>query len=642
MNGTRHGVISRLAASVLLALALVLSGSGSQASDRPITHVQSLAELAVDPAPWMRMEANSEQRQPVYLGATPREMELGLPPVDRGRPLLPQFLKPLGEGQAKAIRAALVKKRLAPHDGGIEFEAWPVRDDAGRLTWAFVRFRISANPSSPWRWLDASQLQTKWRERTTPPLIPAKLDPADPKEFALIFSDFFDLPGLYDKPAFGDCVWTPKADDAPLPIGTPAWLPTDIMAQIREKRDIPGDICRQTPAPARLNGRPTAFFLSLSAKGLAWPGEIQWKKVHDVLPPLPKHGAFIKTWPTDFTAAYQQDMLALDGESEAVFPLSGRRVRFKAKSGADPGNQLGLLIEYLEERYRVLGIETRRHDFLWRGMPQANLIAVIPGTLPADLNRPVLMGDHIDTAFCEDEYDRTGRRISAPGADDNVSATAALLRAAVILKDSKPLHDLWLVHLTGEEFPPDDLGARDFLSRLMKAKQDITGLLLMDLIGWRAGKDDIFQVNPGDSQPSLLIAAEAFDSVRALKLKFRPKLRSRFDPRSYLYNTDGILFSDAGYPVILFNEHMNRLENLNRVGYHHTTDTSRKIDWEYATSVVKTAIETAARLSCIFQELSGKKVSYELKRNTRLQFHGSVEIINPQIRYNQKLSYVLK
>ncbi len=146
-------------------------------------------------------------------------------------------------------------------------------------------------------------------------------------------------------------------------------------------------------------------------------------------------------------------------------------------------------------------------------------------------------------------------------------------------------------------FPPDDLGARDFLARLMKAKQDITGLVLMDLIGWRAGKDDIFQVNPGDSQPSLRIAAEAFDSARALKIRFRPRLRPRFDSRSYLYNTDGLLFSDAGYPVILLNEHMNRLENLNRIGYHHTTDTSRKIDWGYVTAVVKTAIETTARLS---------------------------------------------
>lgn len=597
MDGTRTGRLSRPAAAVLLTLALLLPGLGIQASERPLAPVRSLAELAVDPAPWMHMEAYSEQRQPVYLGATPREMELGLPPVDQGRPLLPRFLKPLGRLQARTLRAALVRKGLAPPGAGIDFEAWPVRDDAGRLTWAFARFRVPADARTPWRWLDASLLQVKGREKMTPPLLPARLDPADPKEFPLIFSDFSDLPGLYDKPAFGDCVWTPKADDAPIPPGTPAWLPTDRMASIREKRDIPGDICRQTPAPARLNGKPAAFVLSLAGGVLRWPAEIRWKSVPASLPPLPRRKAVVRAWPADFTAAYRQDLLALDGEEEAVFPLSGRRVRFAAKSGADPDNQLALLIEYLEERYRVLGIETRRHEFLWRGRPQANLIAVIPGALPSGLNRPVLMGDHIDTAFCEDEYERTGRRLSAPGADDNVSATAALLRAASILKDSKPLHDIWLVHFTGEEFPPDDLGARDFLARLMKDKQDITGLVLMDLIGWRAGQNDIFQVNPGDSRPSLRIAAEVFDSARALKSRFRPKLRPRFDSRSYLYNTDGLLFSDAGYPVILLNEHMNRLENLNRVGYHHTTDTSRKIDWGYVTAVVKTAIETTARLS---------------------------------------------
>ncbi len=176
-------------------------------------------------------------------------------------------------------------------------------------------------------------------------------------------------------------------------------------------------------------------------------------------------------------------------------------------------------------------------------------------------------------------------------------ATAALLRAAAVLKDSRLFHDIWLVHLTGEEFPPDDLGAREFLGRLMRAGQDISGLVLMDLIGWRAGADDVFQVNPGDSSASMRMAAEAFDSARALRIKFRPKLRPRFDSRSYLYNTDGLLFSDTGYPVVLLNEHMNRLENLNRVGYHHTTDTSRKIDWEYAASIAKTAIETVARLS---------------------------------------------
>jgi len=597
MDETRFGRISRTAASFLLAFVLLLPAVWARASEAPSVQIGSLAELAADPAPWIHMEAYSEQRHPVYLGATPREMELGLNPSDQGRPLLPRFLKPLGEAQAKAVRAALARKGLVRSGGAVEFEAWPVRDDAGRLTWAFARFRVPGASPAPWRWLDAALLEGAGSEKATPPLLPVRLDPDDPREFALIFSDFFDLPGLYDKPAFGDCVWTPRTDDAPLPPGTPAWLPTQRMGELRQRRDAPGEICRQTPAPVRLNGKPAVFVLSASAKGLTWPAGIEWKEISQTLPALPRREAFVKEWPADFTAAYRQDMLDLAGEEEAVFPLSGRRVRFTAKSAADPDNQLRLLIEYLEERYRMLGLDTRRQEFLWRGAPQSNLIAVIPGSLPPGLNRPVLMGDHIDTAFCEDEYDRTGLRIPAPGADDNVSATAALLRAAALLKEFKPLHDIWLVHFTGEEFPPDDLGAREFLARLMRAGQDITGLVLMDLIGWRAGADDVFQVNPGDSSASMRMAAEAFDAARALKIKFRPKLRPRFDSRSYLYNTDGLLFSDAGYPVVLLNEHMNRLENLNRVGYHHTTDTSRKIDWEYAASIAKTAIETAARLS---------------------------------------------
>jgi predicted double-glycine peptidase len=75
----------------------------------------------------------------------------------------------------------------------------------------------------------------------------------------------------------------------------------------------------------------------------------------------------------------------------------------------------------------------------------------------------------------------------------------------------------------------------------------------------------------------------------------RGELRSRFDERSYLYNTDGLLFSDAGIPVVLINEHLNKLENLNRRAYHESTDVPSRVDWDYAEALTKTAIETAAQ-----------------------------------------------
>ncbi|MBI3558215.1 MAG: M28 family peptidase [Deltaproteobacteria bacterium] len=74
-------------------------------------------------------------------------------------------------------------------------------------------------------------------------------------------------------------------------------------------------------------------------------------------------------------------------------------------------------------------------------------------------------------------------------------------------------------------------------------------------------------------------------------------MRDRFDARSYLYNTDGIVFSNAGYPVILLNEHINGIENLNRPHYHSTSDSVKFLDFSYAASIARVAIETAARLA---------------------------------------------
>ena len=73
--------------------------------------------------------------------------------------------------------------------------------------------------------------------------------------------------------------------------------------------------------------------------------------------------------------------------------------------------------------------------------------------------------------------------------------------------------------------------------------------------------------------------------------------RSRYDDRSYLYNTDGIIFSENGYPVVLVNEYLNYYTRLLRNGYHTVADTSAKINFDYAVAITKVAIETVARLA---------------------------------------------
>src|SRR5262249_20829271 len=65
---------------------------------------------------------------------------------------------------------------------------------------------------------------------------------------------------------------------------------------------------------------------------------------------------------------------------------------------------------------------------------ERNLLVVIPGR---DRKRAVIMADHYDTAYMEDCYETgrggSGARLAAAGADDNHSATAAVMLGAEIL-----------------------------------------------------------------------------------------------------------------------------------------------------------------------------------------------------------------
>ena len=304
--------------------------------------------------------------------------------------------------------------------------------------------------------------------------------------------------------------------------------------------------------------------------------------------------AVITSWPSDFAAAYEADLLAMDGEAPAVFPISGRSVTFTNKNNALPGNQLPDVFSYLEERYAQLGLRTWRQSFTWREMPQTNLFAEIPGTDPR--LAPVLIADHVDTALDED-LALKGIYLAVPGADDNASATAALLRAAAVLRARQPERPIWLVHFTGEEFPADDLGARALVSKLLGDKQDIAGLVLLDMIGFAGVGQTQFQINPGQHAASLNMASVVLDAQADVAPELTPLLEPRYSERSYLYNTDGVILSENGYPVVLINEHINYFTRLMRAAYHDMGDTSDKINFPFAVALTKVSIETTARLS---------------------------------------------
>ncbi len=279
---------------------------------------------------------------------------------------------------------------------------------------------------------------------------------------------------------------------------------------------------------------------------------------------------------------------------------------------------------------------------------ERNILVVIPGK---DRRQAVVLGDHYDTAYMEDMYEKgrggSGARLAANGADDNYSASATLLQAAPIFlklsKEGKLERDVWLIHLTGEEFPADCMGARNFCRSLIEktvrlqlgpdeftdlSNTEIVGAYIMDMIGHNRETDqDVFQISPGKSAASLYLAWQAHmanliwnagtshwnqtDDRRhrgrgkritdrqqipetAKHLPLDGEVRTRYNPHSSIFNTDGQIFSDVGVPVVLFMENYD----ISRTGYHDTKDTLENIDLDYGAALAAIAIEATARVAC--------------------------------------------
>ena len=274
-------------------------------------------------------------------------------------------------------------------------------------------------------------------------------------------------------------------------------------------------------------------------------------------------------------------------------------------------------------------------------------MVVIPGR---DRRRAVIMADHYDTAYMEDVLRLCARRRRAAAGRGrrrrqplgHRRPDARRARSSCDWPGRAGCEcDIWLVHLTGEEFPADCMGARHLCQRLVEgnlahpagrrpladlARARVQGVYVLDMVAHNNDHDrDVFQICPGHG-PAVDVAGRAGPRGqsaverlgRGLEPACRPprtaaagkrspdgmtlpdaalhppldgEIRPAYNPRSTLYNTDGQIFSDAGVPVVLFMENYD----INRQGYHDTHDTMANIDLDYGSAVAAIAIESVAR-----------------------------------------------
>jgi hypothetical protein len=413
-----------------------------------------------------------------------------------------------------------------------------------------------------------------------------------------------------------------------------SWDPTQARHLARELRGL----LDGSKGKAKRAGRPLTYKQTATREF----EEQYWRTIYHL-----SHGEFLTTNNADCVtdeatrAALSHHHRDLDAVGDYLIAYHQERIAEHKMTGK-------ALVGDVPFRWQTL------YPFPWMGgwllnqegeAEERDIIVVIPGR---DRRRAVCMCDHYDTAYMYDKYDPkykgTGARVAAPGADDNHSATATLMLAApVFLEMSRKGRlkcDVWLVHLTGEEFPSDCLGARALAQRLVErslavrlpdgrrhdlSKVSVQGVYDLDMVAHNHPRDqDVFQISPGTGRHSLWLAyqahlaAEAWNEgarewnkspgrrrcKRGQRVGIRPEppptalhpelhgeVRLPIDPRSTLYNTDAQIFSDAGVPVVLFMENYD----INREGYHDTHDTMENIDLDYGAGFAAIAIESVAR-----------------------------------------------
>lgn len=556
---------------------------------------------------------------PMYSGCKPVNLEFNITDMNcnlmaSNKIYLPKSLKSAGENQLQSIINTYKSMNITM------IELWPTLGGRGFYTWVYARV---FHNDTHWIWVDSTQIEflssvdSPLNEFEYPePYLPQLLKTSNPDQHFEIFADVLTLSSLYAKPVFGDCLWTSdnytnslnKSQTTEIYSG---WLPIEKMNEFEQQ--FRHHTCVVLPQPFHFNEKPYTLLINITQNNsFQWPSNIVWFSI-----PSPTSEDKSKTkpvgntwhndlqWPNTFASQWRSNMYQFSGIEPLQFE-NDTKIYLKRKSSIQSDNQLMTLIDYLSEHYKKLNIKTEKQIFYWRNITQANLIAYIPARGLHKCHEPVVFLDHIDTAFEEDTFDSTGKRESTPGADDNVSGLIAVLQSATILQKTQEnaCRDIWLVHMTGEEYPAASLGISHFLQQLFIKKQPIHVAVIVDMIGHRVNRSDpIVQVNAGDTAKSLLMAELAVDYVYPrikndiVLQNLQPVVRRWSDPYAYLYNTDGIKLVEYGFDCLLFNEHINHHENYERIGYHDTLDTIDLIDFEYGQTVSQYAIATVAMLA---------------------------------------------
>ena len=236
-----------------------------------------------------------------------------------------------------------------------------------------------------------------------------------------------------------------------------------------------------------------------------------------------------------------------------------------------------------------------------------NVLAMVEGTDPVLKNEYIVVCGHPDGLGL-----REGEVL--PGADDNCTASVALISIARALLAERTKRSVIIAWFTGEEKMMN--GSHYFINNCPVAVQKISACLNMDMIG-RNSTDSLYLV------ASDLLSSELDESIRRVSRK--SGLNFGFDYRySNLTNPEQVYFRSDHFPFVRFGIPSVWYFSGFTPDYHSPRDGTGAINWEKFLRITKLVYLTAA-------DIGNKKEMLKLDVNPKVTSRGSQNMQEPSL-----------
>jgi hypothetical protein len=266
--------------------------------------------------------------------------------------------------------------------------------------------------------------------------------------------------------------------------------------------------------------------------------------------------------------------------SDLVIQVSPARLRsdilalqnFKTRYASTP--QCESAGAFILRRFQQMGLEAKSDPFTFETHYQSkNIVAVIPGKVAPE--RLVLACAHYDS-ISDDPL------VSAPGADDNASGTAALLELAGILAGEKFDFSIGLLCVSAEEWGL--YGSAHYARQARQNGAEIIAVINLDMIAYPGSRQRVLDVIANQDSEWL---ADRYIAAGQPHVGLR--LEKVVDPS--LIWSDHSSFWDQGYAALL------GIEDSDNPYYHTTSDKLDTLDLAFAAEAVKASLAVVAELA---------------------------------------------